>query len=198
MSALPSVPVSNGWSTAGRDRPSTVLQPGQRAQVGDGLVQQLVGGRSEGQRQAGRGVGRRGGIHERRAVPVEHRPEEALDESLVLLRPRDVALMGQQPVRQPIGPVEGCQLLHRGVGLEVEERQGVIPAVPGEEGGVAVTVGHVEGPAEGFDPVVAEERGAAVLHAGRHPRLSSSTSSALGSRNVLDRASAAVSGPKGQ
>ena len=34
----------------------------------------------------------------------------------------------------------------------------MVPAVPGEERRVAVPVGHVEGPAEGLDAVVGEER----------------------------------------
>ena len=50
-------------------------------------------------------------------------------------------------------------------GIDVQQRQGVIAAVPGKEGRVALTVGHVECPTEGFDPVVAEECSAAVLQA---------------------------------
>ena len=73
--------------------------------------------------------------------------------------------MRQQSVRQTVGPVQRRELLHGGIGIDVQQRQGVIPAVPGEEGRVALTVGHVECPAEGFDPVVAEECGAAVLQA---------------------------------
>ena len=99
---------------AGADRPGA----GQRAQVRDGVVQQVVGGRAEGQGQPRRGVGGRGRIHERRAISVEHRPEEALDEALVLLGPGDVALMGEQPVLEAVGPVEGGELLHRGVGAK--------------------------------------------------------------------------------
>ena len=76
--------------------------------------------------------------------------------------------MRQEPVGQAICPVEGCQLLDRGLGLEVEERQCVIPAVPGEEGGVAVNVGHVEGSSEVLHLVGEEEGGTSVLEAGRY------------------------------
>ena len=168
MRALPSVPVSNGCSTAGRATAPTVRMRASSAQIRDGIVEQVVGGRAEGKGEPGRGVGRRGGIHERRAIAVEHRPEQVLDEALVLLRPRDVALMGQQPVGEAVGPVEGGELLHRGVGREGEEGQGVVPAVPGEERRVTVAVGHVEGPAEGLDPVGGEERGATVRQADGH------------------------------
>ena len=80
--------------------------------------------------------------------------------------------MRQQSVRQTVGPVQGRELLHGGGGIDVQQRQGVIAAVPGKEGRVALTVGHVECPAEGFDPMVAEENGAAVLQAVGHGELS--------------------------
>ena len=91
----------------------------------------------------------------------------------MLLCPGDVALMGHQPVRQPVRPVHGGQLLHRGAGVEMQERQGVVPAVPGKESRIALPVGYVERPAKGGDPVLVEERGAAVLQAGEHAGLSS-------------------------
>jgi len=51
------------------------------------------------------------------------------------LPPRDISLMRQQTVGQAIGPVEGRQFLDRGVGLKMEERQGVIPTVPPKRAG---------------------------------------------------------------
>ena len=144
----------------------------QRTEVGHALVEETVGGRTQGQREtSGRVRGRRW-IHERRAVPVEHRPEEFFDELLLLFRSGDEALMRQQSVRQTVGPVQGRELLQGGSGIDVQQRQGVIAAVPRKEGRVALTVGHVECPAEGFDPVVAEECGAAVLQAVGHGELS--------------------------
>ena len=168
MRALPSVPVSNGCSTAGRAPAAD--RPGCGPARADAPRRRPAGGRRarRGPGTAGPRRRRRGGIHERRAIAVEHRPEQVLDEALVLLRPGDVALMGEQPVREAVGPVEGGELLHRGVGREGEERQGVVPAVPGEERRVAVPVGHVEGPAEGLDPMGGEERGAAVRQADGH------------------------------
>ena len=146
---------------------------GQRSQMGDGVPQQLLGGRAEGQRQSGGGVGGGRRIHEWRAIPIEHRSEDALDEVLVLLRPGDIALMGQQPVRQSVSPVQGRELLNRDVWFEMQERQGVVSAVPSEESGIAVAVRHMEGSTEGFDPVVAEKRGAAILQANAHACVSS-------------------------
>jgi len=57
MRALPSVPVSNGCKTAGSDWPFQRPVAGQRAQVGNGLVEEVVGGRSQGQRKTGGCVG---------------------------------------------------------------------------------------------------------------------------------------------
>ena len=142
----------------------------QRTEVGNGLVEETVGGRTQGQRETSCRVRRRRWVHERRAVPVEHRPEELLNELLLLFRSGDEALMRQQSVRQTVGPVQGRELLHGGSGIDVQQRQGVIAAVPRKEGRVALTVGHVECPAEGFDPVVAEEGGAAVLQVVGHGR----------------------------
>jgi len=50
----------------------------------------------------------------------------------------------------------------------MQKRQCVIPAVPGEECGVALTIGDVEGPVECLDSVVAEEGRASVLQAVEH------------------------------
>jgi hypothetical protein len=63
---------------------------------------------------------------------------------------------------------EGGELVDCHIGVEVKQRQGVVPAVPGEKGGVALPVRYVEGSVEGLDPMLAEERGAAVLQAERH------------------------------
>ena len=112
MRVLPSVPVSNGCRTAGRDWPPTVRRRAS-ARGGPRLRRGGHRRRTQGQRETSGRVRRRRWIHERRAVPVEHRPEEFFDELLLLFRSGDEALMRQQSVRQTVGPVQRRELLHR-------------------------------------------------------------------------------------